>query len=193
VREPLRSRSQRKPGKGVARKVVRWAALGTAGLCRDPDSAPPSVSVTFKGVGPRRRRHFIEVKFEHGSAEWRILMQSDEKVCKRRFTSGVMSKKIAGHSRGLLHTQACPAQHAYSPVASKYNHENALIREYRYIPRHSGPPLLDRQRDLIRHLPVHVELQGESITESRRSPSPASSAIGCWTWSRPVYVPCGPA
>jgi CubicO group peptidase (beta-lactamase class C family) len=37
------------------------------------------VSVTFKGVGPGGA-DIYEVKFEHGSTEWRILMQSDEKV-----------------------------------------------------------------------------------------------------------------
>ena len=36
-------------------------------------------SVTFKGVGPGGA-DIYEVKFEHGSTEWRILMQSDEKV-----------------------------------------------------------------------------------------------------------------
>ncbi len=36
-------------------------------------------SVTFKGVGPGGA-DIYDVKFEHGSTEWRILMQSDEKV-----------------------------------------------------------------------------------------------------------------
>jgi hypothetical protein len=36
-------------------------------------------SVTFKGVGPGGA-DIYQVKFEHGSTEWRILMQSDEKV-----------------------------------------------------------------------------------------------------------------
>ena len=36
-------------------------------------------SVTFKGVGPGGA-DIYEVNFEHGSTEWRILMQSDEKV-----------------------------------------------------------------------------------------------------------------
>jgi CubicO group peptidase (beta-lactamase class C family) len=36
-------------------------------------------SVTFKGVGPGGA-DIYEVKFEHGSTEWRILMQSDEKI-----------------------------------------------------------------------------------------------------------------
>ena len=36
-------------------------------------------SVTFKGVGPGGADIF-QVKFEHGSTEWRILMQSDEKI-----------------------------------------------------------------------------------------------------------------
>jgi CubicO group peptidase (beta-lactamase class C family) len=36
-------------------------------------------SVTFKGVGPGGA-DIYEVKFEHGSTEWRILMQSDEKA-----------------------------------------------------------------------------------------------------------------
>jgi CubicO group peptidase (beta-lactamase class C family) len=37
------------------------------------------VSVTFKGVGPGGADIF-QVKFEHRSTEWRILMQSDEKI-----------------------------------------------------------------------------------------------------------------
>ena len=37
------------------------------------------LSVTFKGVGPGGA-DIYEVKFEHGSTEWRILMQSDEKI-----------------------------------------------------------------------------------------------------------------
>jgi hypothetical protein len=36
-------------------------------------------SVTFKGVGPSGA-DIYEVKFEHGSMEWRIMMQSDEKA-----------------------------------------------------------------------------------------------------------------
>lgn len=36
-------------------------------------------SVTFKGVGPGGM-DIYEVTFEHGSTEWRILMQSDEKI-----------------------------------------------------------------------------------------------------------------
>jgi uncharacterized protein HemX len=36
-------------------------------------------SVTFKGVGPGGA-DIYEVKFEHGSTEWRIMMQSDAKV-----------------------------------------------------------------------------------------------------------------
>jgi CubicO group peptidase (beta-lactamase class C family) len=36
-------------------------------------------SITFKGVGPGGA-DIYDVKFEHGSTEWRILMQSDEKV-----------------------------------------------------------------------------------------------------------------
>jgi CubicO group peptidase (beta-lactamase class C family) len=36
-------------------------------------------SVTFKGVGPGGA-DIYEVKFEHGSTEWRIMMQSDSKV-----------------------------------------------------------------------------------------------------------------
>ncbi|MBI5767767.1 MAG: serine hydrolase [Verrucomicrobia bacterium] len=41
-------------------------------------------SVTFKGVGPGGV-DIYEVKFEHGSTEWRILMQSDEKVASLGF------------------------------------------------------------------------------------------------------------
>ena len=36
-------------------------------------------SVTFKGVGPGGA-DIYDVKFEHGSTEWRIMMESDEKV-----------------------------------------------------------------------------------------------------------------
>jgi hypothetical protein len=36
-------------------------------------------SVTFKGVGPGGA-DIYEVKFEHGSTEWRIMMESDGKV-----------------------------------------------------------------------------------------------------------------
>ena len=36
-------------------------------------------SVTFKGVGPGGA-DIYEVSFENGSTEWRILMQSDEKI-----------------------------------------------------------------------------------------------------------------
>ena len=36
-------------------------------------------SVTFKGVGPGGA-DIYDVKFEHGSTEWRIMMQSDLKV-----------------------------------------------------------------------------------------------------------------
>ena len=36
-------------------------------------------SVTFKGVGPAGADIF-EVKFEHGSTEWRITMESEEKI-----------------------------------------------------------------------------------------------------------------
>jgi hypothetical protein len=36
-------------------------------------------SVTFKGVGPGGR-DIYEVKFEHGSTEWRIGMMADGKV-----------------------------------------------------------------------------------------------------------------
>ena len=36
-------------------------------------------SVTFKGVGPDDADIF-EVKFEHGSTEWRIKMESEEKI-----------------------------------------------------------------------------------------------------------------
>ena len=36
-------------------------------------------SVAFKGVGPGGA-DIYEVNFEHGSTEWRLLMQSDEKV-----------------------------------------------------------------------------------------------------------------
>jgi CubicO group peptidase (beta-lactamase class C family) len=42
------------------------------------------VSVTFKGVGPGSA-DIYQVKFEHGSTEWRILMQSDEKVASISF------------------------------------------------------------------------------------------------------------
>jgi hypothetical protein len=43
-------------------------------------------SVTFKGVGPGGA-DIYEVKFEHGSTEWRILMQSDEKVARVAFSA----------------------------------------------------------------------------------------------------------
>ena len=41
-------------------------------------------SVTFKGVGPGGA-DIYEVKFEHGSTEWRILMQSDDKIASAGF------------------------------------------------------------------------------------------------------------
>jgi len=36
-------------------------------------------SVTFKGVGPGGA-DIYEVKFEHGSTEWRIMLESDGKI-----------------------------------------------------------------------------------------------------------------
>jgi hypothetical protein len=36
-------------------------------------------SVTFKGVGPGGA-DIYEVKFEHGSTEWRIMLESDGKL-----------------------------------------------------------------------------------------------------------------
>jgi bla regulator protein blaR1 len=41
-------------------------------------------SVTFKGVS-LGGADIYEVKFEHGSTEWRILMQSDEKIASAGF------------------------------------------------------------------------------------------------------------
>jgi hypothetical protein len=41
-------------------------------------------SVTFKGVGPGGA-DIYEVKFEHGSTEWRIMLESDGKVASLGF------------------------------------------------------------------------------------------------------------
>jgi hypothetical protein len=43
-------------------------------------------SVTFKGVGPAGA-DIYEVKFEHGSTEWRIMLESDGKVASVGFRS----------------------------------------------------------------------------------------------------------
>lgn len=41
-------------------------------------------SVTFKGVGPAGADIF-EVQFEHGATEWRITMESEQKVAGLNF------------------------------------------------------------------------------------------------------------